>query len=80
MSLGVFPHGTMTGELLAADLTFELVLRQMFGAMLLHLFHRIEALSDYYLRCTRNSHVRVKEHKMKRKICREPRLNRTDGL
>lgn len=67
VSLGVLPHGTVTGELLAADLALELVLRQMFGAMLLHLLHGIEALLDCYLRCTRNSHVRVKEHKIKRK-------------
>lgn len=45
VGLGVLPHGTVTGELLAADLAFELVLRQMFGAMLLHLLHGVEALS-----------------------------------
>lgn len=45
VGLGVLPHGTMAGEFFATDLTLKLVFSQMLGAMLLHLLHRIEALS-----------------------------------
>lgn len=45
VGLGVLPHRAVTRELLAAYFALELILSQMFGAMLLHFIHSVEALS-----------------------------------
>lgn len=46
VSFGMLPHRAVTREFLATYFTLEFVFCQMFGAMLLHLFHRIETLRD----------------------------------